>query len=154
MKKPTIAKSAKKNTKNQTTRRNAGTKKNPELLKVPECVKAVPLKNEEPEPAKLPVPSDEHPLHPGDALKAYLKETGVTIRELAKRIGGSRSSISGIVNHRISVTPEMALRLSAACNIPVEVWCFCQQNYVIWKLRHNKTFMEEVKKIASRRECR
>lgn len=154
MKKPTVAKSAKKNTKNQTTRRNAGTKKNPEPLKAPECVKAVPLKNEEPEPAGFPVPFDEHPLRPGDALKAYLKETGVTIRELAKRIGGSRSSISGIINHRIGVTPEMALRLSAACNIPVEVWCFCQLNYAIWKLKHNKTFMAKVKQIASRRESR
>ncbi len=79
------------------------------------------------------------PAHPGRILKnLYLSPLGVSNTKLAETIGVSRKAISGIVNERKSVTPEMALRLSRAFpNTSPEFWLNLQKNYDLWYATRN-----------------
>ena len=79
------------------------------------------------------------PAHPGRILKnLYLSPLGVSNTKLAETLGVSRKAISGIVNERKSVTPEMALRLSRAFpNTSPEFWLNLQKNYDLWHVARN-----------------
>jgi len=55
------------------------------------------------------------PAHPGAILRElYLKPMRVTITEAAEALGVSRKHFSAIVNGRVPVTPDMAMRLAVA----------------------------------------
>lgn len=70
------------------------------------------------------------PTHPGEILKEfYLDELKISISDFAERINVSRKTISGIVNGRKSVTPEMAVRFAMAFpNTTPELWTNLQRN--------------------------
>jgi len=61
-----------------------------------------------------------NPAHPGELIRetieAILEETGekLTIEEVAHGLATTRKTLSAIINGKQSVTPEMALKLSAA----------------------------------------
>lgn len=55
-----------------------------------------------------------NPAHPDEILRElYLAPLGVTITQAAEALGITRKHISAIVNGRVPVTPEMAMRLAA-----------------------------------------
>jgi len=55
------------------------------------------------------------PTHPGILLKEdVLKPLGLTITDAAKDLGVSRKSLSELINERISLSPDMAVRISKA----------------------------------------
>jgi addiction module HigA family antidote len=51
-----------------------------------------------------------NPAHPGEVLREYLPE-GVSIGEVAKRLGVTRQALSALLNGRAGVSASMALRL-------------------------------------------
>jgi antitoxin HigA-1 len=54
-----------------------------------------------------------NPAHPGAILKEmYMRPLGVTITQTADALGVSRKHVSGIVNGRVPVSPDMAARLA------------------------------------------
>ncbi len=73
------------------------------------------------------------PSHPGRILKnMYLDPLGLTITETAEGLGVSRKHLSGILNQKASISPEMAVRLSEAFGTSVELWIGLQSQFDTW----------------------
>lgn len=80
------------------------------------------------------------PTHPGAILRdLYLPQTGVTLTELAARIGVSRRSVSMIVNETRPVTVDMAHRLARAFGTSSRFWLNLQRNVDDWKVLHERS---------------
>ncbi len=63
------------------------------------------------------------PPHPGEILRALcIEPLGLTVTEAAEALGVSRKTLSGILNGRAGIRPEMAVRLSMAFGTSPEVW--------------------------------
>lgn len=70
------------------------------------------------------------PVHPGEILKEmFLEERNITITELAKGIGADRSNLSGVVNGKHGISPELAVKLSAAFDNSPQFWLNMQQAF-------------------------
>lgn len=78
------------------------------------------------------------PLHPGVILKDVLIDsTGLTISEIACRLGITRTTLSRLLNQHSGISPEMALRLSKLLNTSVDMWVNLQSQYDIWSIINN-----------------
>lgn len=76
------------------------------------------------------------PPHPGRVLRQmYLEPLEMTARELAERLGVSRSSASQLVNERGRITPAMAWRLAVLWGTSVRYWSGMQEEYDLWHAR-------------------
>lgn len=90
------------------------------------------------------------PAHPGDLIRETLEglreETGakLTVGQVATGLGTTRKTLSAIINGRQSISPEMALRLSAAFNTTPEFWMHAQENYDLAQAR-KKVDIKQVK---------
>lgn len=75
------------------------------------------------------------PAHPGELIRETLngikEETGkkLTIEQVSIGLGTTRKTLSAIINGKQSISPDMALRLSAAFNTTPEFWLHAQENY-------------------------
>lgn len=75
-----------------------------------------------------------NPPHPGEVLRSLcLEPLRLTITDAADALGVSRKTLSGIVNGRGGISPEMALRLSLAFDTTAESWLAQQLQYDLWK---------------------
>ena len=73
------------------------------------------------------------PEHPGEVLKTlYFEPLKISITEAAGRLGVTRKTLSQLVNGRMGVSVEMAVRLSKALNTSPELWLNIQRNYDLW----------------------
>jgi addiction module HigA family antidote len=75
-----------------------------------------------------------NPAHPGEALREYLPE-GISIGEVAKRLGVTRQALSALLNGRAGVSATMALRLESALGTSAEMWLNMQTNHDLWHAR-------------------
>ena len=74
-----------------------------------------------------------NPAHPGGILAEQLQYLGLSAREFARHIGVSPSSVTRILNERGPITPEMAVRISAALPGPeASTWLALQADYDLW----------------------
>lgn len=74
-----------------------------------------------------------NPPHPGEVLQdTVLRESGLSVSELAKKLGVSRVALSRVVNGRAAVSADMALRLAAALGGSAESWLRMQAAYDLW----------------------
>ncbi len=76
------------------------------------------------------------PAHPGEVLREYLPE-GVSIGEVAKRLGVTRQAFSALLNGRAGVSASMALRLEGAFGTSAEMWLNMQTSHDLWKARRD-----------------
>ena len=73
------------------------------------------------------------PSHPGAVLRElFMKERDLTITELAKGLGMTRANLSAIVNERAGISPELAVKLSAAFGNSATFWTNLQTNYELF----------------------
>ena len=73
------------------------------------------------------------PSHPGAILRElFMKERDLTITDLAKGLGMTRANLSSIINERAGVSPEMAVKLSAAFGNSATFWTNLQTTYELW----------------------
>lgn len=73
------------------------------------------------------------PSHPGTVLRElFMNERNLTITELAKGLGMTRANVSAVVNGRAGISPEMAVKLSAAFGNSANFWTNLQTNYELW----------------------
>lgn len=64
-----------------------------------------------------------NPPHPGEVLRQMcLDPLGLTVTRAAKALRVSRKTVSGILNGRAGISPEMAVRLSLAFGTSSELW--------------------------------
>jgi addiction module HigA family antidote len=79
------------------------------------------------------------PAHPGDILRElYLKPMGVTITQAAEALDVSRKHVSAIVNGRVPVTPDMAMRIAAVFATEPELWVNLQAQYDLWDVSRKR----------------
>jgi antitoxin HigA-1 len=79
------------------------------------------------------------PPHPGEVLRELcLKPLRLTVTHAATALGVSRKTLSGILNGRAGISPEMAVRLSLAFGTTAESWLNQQVQYDLWHAERNR----------------
>ncbi len=74
------------------------------------------------------------PPHPGEYLREdILPALNMTITELAKHLGVTRTSLSELVNEKRDLSLEMAQRLGQAFGNGARFWLALQMQCDIWK---------------------
>lgn len=83
-----------------------------------------------------------NPSHQGELIRETIEglreETGekLSVAEIAAGLGTTRKTLSAIINGKQSITPVMAIRLSAAfANTTPEFWLRVQENYELAQAR-------------------
>jgi len=84
---------------------------------------------------------------PGRILRTELQERGWSQKDLSDIIGLSEKAISGIVNGRKQITPETAIKLSAAFDVSAQFWINLEATY---RLRLAEQENSESKEIAQK----
>src|ERR1043166_7482410 len=75
-----------------------------------------------------------NPPHPGEIIrKLCLDPLGLSVSAAARALRVSRKTLSGILNGRAGVSPEMAIRLAIAFDTTAESWMAQQAQYDLWK---------------------
>jgi len=88
-----------------------------------------------------------NPPHPGQFIKeVYLEELGISEREVAHKLKVAPSTFHRLVAGKISLTPEMALRLSKTLGRTPESWLAMQDKYSLWWLSQSLK-LDDVEKI-------
>lgn len=91
-----------------------------------------------------------NPPHPGEVLKALcLEPLHLTVSETARSLGVSRKTLSGILNGRAGISPEMAIRLSLAFDTSAESWLNQQLQYDLWHAEKNRKRLHVAKLTAA-----
>ena len=68
------------------------------------------------------MPKHDRP-HPGlSVCYDYLEPHGLSVTEAASKLGVSRKQLSDIVNGRVGISPDMAIRLDKAFGGGARVW--------------------------------
>lgn len=79
------------------------------------------------------------PPHPGEVVRRQcLEPLGLTVTEAAKGLGVSRNTLSMLLNGRLGISPEMAIRLSRGFGGSPESWLTQQMQYDLWKARQRE----------------
>ena len=79
------------------------------------------------------------PPHPGAFIRRQcLEPLGLTVTEAAKGLAVSRNTLSLLLNGRIGISPEMAIRLSQAFGGSPESWLQQQMQYDLWQAQTNR----------------
>ena len=76
--------------------------------------------------------------HPGYYRKDYIEEQGITQEEFAKRLQTTPKYVSNLVNGRINLTDEMALKMSSVFGTSETMWLNLNKNYIEKKLEIEK----------------
>lgn len=77
------------------------------------------------------------PSHPGAALReVFLPAIGLSVQEMADRLGVSRHILSQILNETRSVTPDLANRLGRFFGNGASLWLNMQQQRDQWDILH------------------
>lgn len=77
-----------------------------------------------------------NPAHPGEILlEGYIKELGLSISKTALMIGVSRKHLSNIINCKVPITPEMALKIAKCFKTSPEIWLKEQMAYDLWQAK-------------------
>lgn len=88
------------------------------------------------------------PAHPGEILKSlYMEPLGVTITQTADALRMSRKHVSAIVNGRVPVTPDMAVRLAGVFGTEPEIWINLQAQHDLWVVSQQSR--PRVKRLAA-----
>ena len=73
------------------------------------------------------------PVHPGEILREeFIKARGLTVTEVSKGLQMARGNLSAVVNEHAGISPELAVKLSAAFGNSAQFWLNLQKNYELW----------------------
>ncbi|PAV10906.1 addiction module antidote protein, HigA family [Arsenophonus sp. ENCA] len=73
-----------------------------------------------------------NPPHPGEIIAETLDNLDVGIRELSRALQVAPSTTQRLVSGNASVSPEMAIKLSAVLGGSAKFWLNLQDNYSLW----------------------
>ena len=79
-----------------------------------------------------------NPPHPGELLREYLPE-GMTVEEVARRLGVSRVQLSRVLNGRSAVSADMAIRIGLLTRTSAESWLSGQAKFDLWQASRKPT---------------
>ena len=84
-----------------------------------------------------------NPPHPGEIVRRQcLEPLGLTVTEAAKGLGVSRNTLSMLLNGRLKISPEMAIRLSQGFGGSPESWLQQQMQYDLWHAQQRRGKIE------------
>jgi addiction module HigA family antidote len=84
-------------------------------------------------PARRP---QRPPTHPGAILREdVLPALRVSVAQAARDLGISRQVLHQILAERVSISPEMALKLGRFCGDGPDIWLRMQAAYDLWRAR-------------------
>lgn len=73
------------------------------------------------------------PIHPGEFLREeYMPDLGLSVAELAKRLGVTRQTVNDIVREKRNLSPDMCLRLARLFGTTPQFWLNMQAKVDIW----------------------
>lgn len=91
-----------------------------------------------------------NPAHPGEILReTVLVELGLTVNEVASKLGVSRVTLSRVLNKRAGMSANLALRLEAAGISTAETWLSIQSAYDLAQLRNSSAKQPTVQKLVA-----
>jgi antitoxin HigA-1 len=81
--------------------------------------------------------------HPGEFIREIcLEPLNLTVTEAARQLGVTRKSLSELLNGKVGISTEMALRLAKAFNTTPESWLTQQMNYDLSEAKQKKEKIE------------
>jgi HTH-type transcriptional regulator/antitoxin HigA len=86
---------------------------------------------------------------PGATIKREILERGWTQKEFARILGRPEQFVSDLLSGKRILTPESAIQLEAALDVPAAFWLRREANYRLW-LEQAKA-NDQVEAIRSRR---
>jgi len=99
------------------------------------------------------------PTHPGALLRNMLAElaadgtdqfASLTQKELANRLGVSRSAVSELIHERRTMTADMAIRLSRVFKTTPDIWMNLQKAVDLWDAAQaNRSDYAKLRPIAA-----
>jgi len=93
---------------------------------------------------------ERRPTHPGAILREdILPALGLSVSEAARQLGVTRQTLHRIMAEKVSITPEMAMRLGRFCGNGPGLWLRMQQAYDLW--RAERELGAELKRIPVHR---
>ena len=66
---------------------------------------------------------------PGETIREQLDSRGMTQKEFAKRMDMSEKHISRLINGKVELTPDVALRLESVLGLPAKFWSNLEMQY-------------------------
>ena len=96
-------------------------------------------------PKKLP------PIHPGEHLKEFMDDFGLTMNQLAKALHVPPNRVTSIINGTRGITAETAMRLARYFGTSVQMWMNLQAYYEM-EVAHNEfeaTIRKEIQPRAA-----
>lgn len=77
-----------------------------------------------------------NPPHPGEIIKElYMNDYNLTIAKLALMLGISRKHLSNIINCKVPISTEVALKLAKCFKTSPEIWLREQLAYDLWNAK-------------------
>ena len=90
-----------------------------------------------------------NPPHPGEIIREFcLEALELTVTEAARALGVTRKTLSGLLNGRSGISPEMALRLSKVFGRTAEGWLKLQLQYDLWQIQQ-RLDLTDLKRIEA-----
>lgn len=84
------------------------------------------------------IPTHGPPTHPGAMLlEEFLKPLGMTQVDLAERIGVSFPRVNELINGKLGVTPDTALRLERLFGMEAQFWLNLQLAWDLYRATHS-----------------
>ncbi|MEZ4865193.1 MAG: HigA family addiction module antitoxin [Caldilineaceae bacterium] len=77
----------------------------------------------------------QNPPHPGGVIRDCIEDLGLSITEASAILDVTRPTLSRVINGHSAISPEMALRLSAAFGSTAEFWLRMQTAYDLAQAR-------------------
>ena len=100
--------------------------------------------------AELAAASDERlpPVHPGEILRDWLEEEGITAYRLAKAMGVQQTRLAEILAGKRGVSVDTAIRLGKAMGTSAEFWIGLQTAYEL-ELARRAGVGKDVERVAA-----
>jgi len=86
-----------------------------------------------------------NPAHPGEVLREFLP-AGMSIGEVARRLGVSRPHLSRLLNGHISMTAEMSIKIALLTGTSPESWLYNQVKWDLWQA--SKKPLPKIKRLS------
>jgi antitoxin HigA-1 len=77
----------------------------------------------------------QNPPHPGGVIRDCIEDLGLSVTEASVILDVTRPTLSRVINGHSAISPEMALRLSAAFGSTAEFWLRMQTAYDLAQAR-------------------
>ena len=91
-----------------------------------------------------------NPPHPGGiVMRQCLEPLGLSVAQAAEGLGISRQALSDVVNEKVGISVDMAIRLSKAFGSSPETWLGMQMAYDLWQAREHAELVEVKDSVAS-----